>query len=37
MLARGAFDIFDDFLARALRSLSHLPLLSGYDEPETLP
>ena len=29
-------DIFDDLLARALRCLSHRPLLSGYDEPETL-
>ncbi|WP_371224389.1 primase-helicase family protein [Roseovarius sp. 2305UL8-3] len=37
MLARGAFDVFDDLRARALRCLSHRPLLSGYDEPETLP
>ncbi len=37
MLARGAFDIFDDLLARAFRCRSHLPLLSGYDEPKTLP
>ena len=36
MLARGTFDVFDDLLARARRCLSHLPLLSGYDEPETL-
>jgi len=35
----GPFDIFDDLLARAFaRSscLSHVPLMSGYDEPETL-
>ncbi|MBB5724077.1 hypothetical protein FHS72_003728 [Loktanella ponticola] len=31
-----AFDVFDDLLARARRCLSHLPLLSGDDEPETL-
>ena len=36
MLARGALEIFDDLLARALRCLSHRPLLSGNDEPETL-
>ncbi|GEM_PF-3299725 len=30
-------DVFDDLLARALRCLSHRPLLSDYDEPETLP
>ncbi len=32
-------DIFDDLLARAFACsicLSHLPLLSGYDEPRTL-
>ncbi len=34
--ARGPLDVFDDLLARALRCLSHRPLLSGYDEPETL-
>jgi hypothetical protein len=34
--ARGAFDVFDDLLARALRCLSHRPLLSGYDEQQTL-
>lgn len=32
-----AFDVFDDLLAGALFCLSHLPLLSGYDEPEILP
>ncbi|TQV65957.1 IS66 family insertion sequence element accessory protein TnpB [Aliiroseovarius halocynthiae] len=32
----GAFDIFDDLLARALRCLSHRPLLGGYDEQQTL-
>jgi hypothetical protein len=31
-----AVDVFDDLLARALHSLSHCPLLSDYDEPETL-
>jgi len=39
MLARGAFDIFDDLLVRAFACsscLSHVPLLSGYDEPKTL-
>ena len=39
MLARGASDIFDDLLARAFACsscLSHVPLLSGYDEPKTL-
>ena len=36
ILARSAFDIFDDVLARALRCFSHLPLLSDYDEKETL-
>jgi len=30
------FDVFDDLLARALRCLSHRPLLSDYDQPETL-
>ena len=29
-------DVFDDLLAGALCCLSHLPLLRGYDEPETL-
>ena len=29
-------DIFDDLLARALRRLSHRPLLSAYDEQQTL-
>ena len=36
LLARGALDVFDDLLAGALTCLSHRPLLSGYDEPETL-
>ena len=39
MLAGHPFDIFDDLLARAFACstcLSHLPLLSGYDEPRTL-
>ena len=36
MLARGAFDLLDDLLAGALRCLSHRPLLSGYDEQQTL-
>jgi len=36
MLARGTLDIFDDLLARALRCLSHHPLLGGYDEQQTL-
>lgn len=39
MLAGGAFDIFDDLLAGAFACyirLSHLPFLSGYDEPRTL-
>jgi hypothetical protein len=36
MFARGAFDVFDDFLAGAFRCLSHRPLLSGYDEQQTL-
>ena len=39
MLAGRPFDIFDDLLARAFACsscLSHLPLLSGYDEPTTL-
>jgi len=33
-------DVFDDLLARAFAcssSMSHRPLLDGYDEPETLP
>ncbi len=30
-------DVFDDLLAGALGCLSHLVLLGGYDEPETLP
>ena len=33
----GAFDVLDDLPARALRCLSHRPLLSGYDEQQTLP
>ena len=40
MPPRGAFDVFDDLLARALsvsNCLSHVPLLGGYDETETLP
>ena len=32
----GALDVFDDLLAGALGYLSHRPLLSDYDEPETL-
>ena len=39
MLAGRPFDIFDDLLAKAFAGsscLSHLPLLSGYDEPRTL-
>jgi hypothetical protein len=35
----GTLDVFDDLLARAFACsccLSHLPLLSGYDEPTTL-
>jgi hypothetical protein len=39
MLAGRTLDVFDDLLARAFTCascLSHLPLLSGYDEPETL-
>ena len=36
MFARGALDIFDDLFARALRRLSHRPLLGGYDEQQTL-
>ena len=39
MLARRPLDIFNDLLARAsARSscLSHVPLLSGYDEPRNL-
>ena len=27
---RAALDIFDDLLAKAIRCLSHRPLLSGY-------
>ena len=37
LFARGTFDVFDDLLAGALCCLSHFPLLSGYDETETLP
>jgi hypothetical protein len=36
MFAGGPFDVFDDPLARAFTGssyLSHVPLLSGYDEP----
>ena len=39
MLAHSLLDIFDDLLARAFACasyLSHVPLLSGYDELETL-
>jgi hypothetical protein len=36
MLARGAFDVFDNLLARALRCLSLIPFLSDCDAPETL-
>jgi hypothetical protein len=37
--AVGTLDVFDDLIARAFACsscLSHLPLLSGYDEPRTL-
>ena len=37
-LARRALDVFDDLLAWAPSGsscLSHVPLLGGYDEPET--
>ena len=30
MLARGALNVFDDFLAGALRCLSHLPLYGNF-------
>jgi len=39
LLARRPLDVFDDLLAGASACsscLSHLPLLSGYDEPRTL-
>ena len=36
LFARGPFDVLDDLLARAVRCLSHRPLLRGYDEPKTL-
>ena len=39
MLAGRPLDLFDDLLARAFACsscLSHVPLLSGYDEPTTL-
>jgi len=39
MLAGGPLDIFDDLLARAFAcsgQLSHVPVLGGYDEPDTL-
>jgi hypothetical protein len=39
MFAGGSLDVFDDLLARTFacsRCLSHLPLLSDYDEPRTL-
>ena len=39
MLAGRSLDIFDDLLARASAGaswLSHVPLLSGYDEPRIL-
>jgi len=39
MLAGRPLDVFDELLARAFACsscLSHLPLLSGYDEPTTL-
>jgi hypothetical protein len=38
MLAGRPLDIFDDLLAGTFAwssFLSHLPLLNGYDEPET--
>ena len=31
-----SIDVFDDLLAGALRCLSHRPLLSDYDEQQTL-
>jgi len=34
MFACRPLDVFDDLLDRALRCLSHRPLLSDYDEPE---
>jgi len=36
MFAGRPLDVFDDLLVRALRCLSHRPLLSDYDEPRTL-
>ncbi|MCP4944161.1 MAG: hypothetical protein GY924_19570 [Planctomycetaceae bacterium] len=36
LLAGCTLDVLDDLLARAFLCLSHRPLLSGYDEPETL-
>ena len=36
MLACRTLDVFDDLLARRLRCLSHLPLLGGYGEQQTL-
>lgn len=37
MSARSTLDTFDDLLASAFRCLSHLPLLSGYDEAKITP
>jgi len=40
LFARGALDVLDDLLGRfppRSSCLSHVPLLGGYDEPETLP
>lgn len=39
MRAGGPLDIFDDLLVRGFvcsGRLAHVPLLGGYDEPETL-
>ncbi|CAN0460762.1 unnamed protein product, partial [Ectocarpus fasciculatus] len=36
LLTDRSLDILDDLLARALGWLSHVPLLSDCDEPETL-
>ena len=36
-IRRSARDVLNDLLAGALRCLSHRPLLSGYDEQQTLP
>lgn len=36
LLPRGALDVVDDLLARALGCRSHRPFLGGHNEPETL-